>query len=384
MNLELKLSIKNLLGAKLRTLLNVLVLSISFVVIILLNSIMDGWDAQAKKDSIEWEFGKGQLLHNQYDPNDFFSILDGHGQIPENDIGLTPVFVHQATIYPQNRMMNTILKGADPNQKTTLLPTHKLLESKALLPAIIGKRMAEATNLKIGDELLVRWRDKNGAFDAAKITIVDVFNSNVPAIDLGQIWISIETLWSITGHKYEATLFIASDSFVNTNLDSWKFTSQKELLQNITDLVSQKKTGQSIVYLLLMGIALLAIFDTQVLSIYRRQKEIGTYIALGMTRLRVVRLFTLEGSIYSFLALILGGLYGSPLFYLLSKFGFPVPPADQKMGLALAETIIPVYSFKLVLGTVLLVLISATIVSYLPARKIAKLNPALALKGKQQ
>ena len=32
-------------------------------------------------------------------------------------------------------------------------------------------------------------------------------------------------------------------------------------------------------YGLLLNIALLAIFDTQVLSIFRRQKEIGTYIA---------------------------------------------------------------------------------------------------------
>ena len=42
MELELKLAFKNLFGARLRTLLNVLVLSFSFVIIIFLNSIMDG------------------------------------------------------------------------------------------------------------------------------------------------------------------------------------------------------------------------------------------------------------------------------------------------------------------------------------------------------
>ena len=82
--LEFRLSIKNLLGAKLRTFLNLFGLSISFVVIILLNSLMDGWDAQAKKDSVEWEYGNGHLLNENYDPLDSFSILDGHAQIPDN------------------------------------------------------------------------------------------------------------------------------------------------------------------------------------------------------------------------------------------------------------------------------------------------------------
>ena len=70
MRLALKLSLKNILGSGLRTFLNVTVLSFSFVIIILLNGIMDGWDSQAKEDSINWEFGNGHLLNKNYDPLD--------------------------------------------------------------------------------------------------------------------------------------------------------------------------------------------------------------------------------------------------------------------------------------------------------------------------
>jgi len=188
----------------------------------------------------------------------------------------------------------------------------------------------------------------------------------------------------MTNLENEASYFVVDDKFKNPKLSSWNFKSRFALLKSLKDLINQKKTAQSIVYSLLLAIALLAIFDTQILSIFRRQKEIGTYIALGMTRLRVVRLFTIEGSVYSVLALIVGSIYGVPFFIYMSKAGFPIPPADQKMGIALAEVIYPVYGFKLILMTVLAVIISATIVSYLPARKIAKLNPVLALKGKKQ
>ena len=61
-----------------------------------------------------------------------------------------------------------------------------------------------------------------------------------------------------------------------------------------------------------------------------------------------------------------------------------MPSASQDMGISIAEKIYPVFGAGLILATVLLVVLSATIVSFLPARKIAKLNPTDALKGKIQ
>ncbi len=384
MKLELNLALKNLFGARLRTLLNVLVLSFSFVIIIFLNSIMDGWDQQAQKDSIEWELGNGHLINENFDPLDPYTILDGHGKIPKKSIGLTPILDRQASIYPQGRMINIVLKGISSKQTILKLPTKILKESKEEFPVIIGKRLAESAKLNKGDRVQVRWRDNNGTYDANTLSIVEVFDSNVPNIDNGKIWIDINKLWEMTNLNNEASYFIVDDQFQNPELSSWNFKSQFALLKSLKNLINQKKTSQSIVYGLLLAIALLAIFDTQILSIFRRQKEIGTYIALGMTRLRVVRLFTIEGSVYSILALIVGSIYGVPFFIYMSKAGFPIPPADQKMGIALADVIYPVYGIKLVLITILTVIICATIVSYLPARKIAKLNPVLALKGKKQ
>jgi len=137
-------------------------------------------------------------------------------------------------------------------------------------------------------------------------------------------------------------------------------------------------------FLFLMSLAMLAIFDTQVLSIFRRQKEIGTQIALGMTRPQVVTLFTIEGAMHSVLAAILAAIYGAPLLALQAKVGWKMPAGTDDFGLTISETIFPAYSVGLVLGTTLLVMITTTIVSYLPARRIAKMNPTDAIRGKIQ
>jgi len=385
MKLVLQLAYKNLMGAGLRTWLNVAVLSFAFIVIIFFNGLMDGWNQQSKTDSIAWEYGHGHLRNNEYDPYDPFTLQDGHATIPAKLNDLTPVFIQQGNIYPEGRMVSVLLKGIDPSQQTIAIPTASFTNGKAAaIPAIIGKRMANAANLKIGDEVLLRWRDKNGTFDASNITIIDIFDTTVAGVDSGQIWLPIQTLWEMTGLQNHSTIAIANSDYMHQPVEGWNFESQASMLKSLDDIVNMKKYSAAILFLLLLAIALLAIFDTQVLSIFRRQREIGTYIALGMTRVQVVKLFTLEGSMYSILAMVVGCIYGVPLLLYLKNTGIGMPQASQDMGISLADRIHPVFGLQLILGTILLVTLSATIVSFLPARKIAKMNPVLALKGKLQ
>ena len=383
MKLAFYLAYKNLMGAGLRTWLNAGVLSFAFVVIIFFNGLIDGWNKEASIDGVNWEYANGHLLNNDYDAYDPFSIENGYGVLPtEKQANLIPILINQATIYPQGRMMATLLKGIDANQTTLKIPTQQLLSSKAAIPALIGKRMAESTKLKIGESVLIRWRDKNGTFDAANLTIVAIFDSNVPSVDGGQIWIPIQTLWKMTGLEEHATLYVANEDYAYSETPGWRFESQEELLSELTKIIGMKKISGSIIYILLMAISLLAIFDTQVLSIFRRQKEIGTYIALGMTRFQVVRLFTAEGTMYSIFATIIGGMYGIPLLWYFAHTGITFPLSGDSVGIIMPSTMYPIYGLGLILGTILAVVISATIVSFLPARKIAKMNPVEALKGK--
>jgi ABC-type lipoprotein release transport system permease subunit len=105
-------------------------------------------------------------------------------------------------------------------------------------------------------------------------------------------------------------------------------------------------------------------------------------MALGMTRGQVIRLFTVEGAMHGILAAIVAAIYGIPLLYIQSIYGITMPEGTDDYGLAIAEKIIPVYSVGLVITTTLIVLIVVTIVSFLPTRKIAKMNPTDAIRGK--
>lgn len=391
MRLAFKLAYKNLLGAGLRTWLNVIVLSFSFIVIIWHKGIIDGWDNQARHDMIGWETGGGQYWQQNYNPYDPYTLTESHAIIPpalqeQIDSGsLVPILISQGTLYPSGRMQTVLIRGIEPTQDILKLPTRLLTNDSTQVSALVGRKMATDNRIKPGDVITLRWRDVHGTFDAADIKIAGIFDTNVPTVDMGQVWVSLPILQHMMMMPGEATLLVKKDNSSGAlNVPGWKFKDKKVLLKTITEVIRMKSTSGFMIYGILMLLAMLAIFDTQVLSIFRRQKEIGTFIALGMTKGQVIGLFTLEGTMVSFLAAILSAIYGIPLLALQAVKGLSIPGSNTDYGLTMADKIFPVYSIGLVAGTVVLILVTTTIVSYLPSRKIAKMKPTEALRGKLQ
>jgi len=389
--LSIKLAYRNLIGAGLRTWLNVFVLSFIYILIIWHYGILDGWNHQANKDMKAWEVGNGQYWHQNYDPYDFFTLEESHAKIPEplkkatSDGIVTPILITQGSVYPDGRIQSMLLRGINPDQKVIAIPGTELNIESEEIPAIIGRRMAKSCKLKEGDITTIRWRDVNGTFDAADVKIVKVFNCNVPNVDAGQMYIPIEKLREMMQALDEATMFvIGEDVEMSDSISGWEYKDFDFLMTEMNEMMKMKKVGGSFFYVILMLLAMLAIFDTQVLSVFRRQKEIGTYIAMGMTRPQVVSLFTVEGAMHAILAVVAGAIYGVPFLLWQMNTGMSMPAGSDDMGIAIAETIFPVYGVGLIITTVLLVLIITTIVSYMPARKISKMNPTDAIKGKIQ
>jgi putative ABC transport system permease protein len=384
-----RLALRNLLGAGLRTWLNVVVLSFSFVIIIWLNGIYKGMGNQARVAQIDAEYGGGQYWQENYDPLDPLTLQDAHAVIPAplqnviNSGRATPVLVVQATIYPEGRLYTIQMKGIDPSQTIVTLPTEFLDQEDVDLPALIGTRMARNTGLKVGDTVTIRWRDAMGTFDARDATVVQVMKTTVLTVDQAQIWIPLDKMQSLTRMENEASLVIlAKGTKEFPEVSGWTHKNLDFLLKDIDYLVKSKSAGGAIIYVILLSLAMLAIFNTQVLSIFRRRKEMGTLMSMGMTRGKVIQLFTLEGAMHSVLAAVVAAIYGIPLLVYSAKAGWAMPAAVDEYGFAIGEKLFPVYGTGLVVGTTVLILLVTTIVSFLPTRKIAKLKPTDALRGK--
>jgi ABC-type lipoprotein release transport system permease subunit len=98
----------------------------------------------------------------------------------------------------------------------------------------------------------------------------------------------------------------------------------------------------------------------------------------------VVGLFTVEGTMHAILAAILSVVYGLPFLAWMAKSGLHMPVDTSEFGMAIAQTLYPVYPAGLVIMTIIIVTTATAVVSYWPSRRISRMNPTDALRGKLQ
>ena len=387
-----KIAIKNLLGAKLRTWLNVFVTALSFFMIILFSAMYDGMREHAKQVTIDTEIAGGAYWHPEYDPMDPMTFEDAHSIIPR-DLKLlvdqkkaVPVLVSQASIYPNGRIMPVIMKGITPEQNIVNMPTEMLVgHEEVTIPVLIGRGMAKDANLEVGDAFTIRWLDADRTYDADEGTVVHIMDTENFKLDMGHIWVPLKKAQTMLAMEEEATYVTYAEGLsVVINKHDWIPRDVKYLIRDMEALIEADEPNAAIMYIILLCFAAMGIFNAQVLSIFRRGREIGTLMALGMTRTRVVGLFTLEGGLNAFLAAIMTVILFGPLLWYFGTNGIwlGVDYSDGAMGIIVEKYLIPVYSVGLVVTTTIIVSIIVLIVSYLPSRRIARMKPTDALRGK--
>ena len=387
-----KIAMKNLLGAKLRTWLNVFVTAISFFMIIFISAMYDGMREHAMQVSINTEIAGGAYWHPEYDPLDPMTFEDAHSVPPDAVRALVdqkkaiPVLVSQASIYPNGRIMPVIMKGITPEQNIVNMPTQMLANNdEVTIPVLIGQGMANNSKLEVGDSFTIRWLDADRTYDADEGIVVHIMDTENFKLDKGHIWVPLEKAQTMLAMEGEATYVTYAEGLsIVENKGDWVLRDVKYLIRDMEALIKADEPNAAIMYIILLALAAMGIFNAQVLSIFRRGKEIGTLMALGMTRSRVVGLFTLEGGLNAFLAVIMTVILFGPVLWYFGAYGINlgIDYSEGQMGLIIAKRLIPVYSIGLLITTTIVVSIIVLIVSYMPSRRIARMKPTDALRGK--
>ena len=385
-----KIALKNLLGARLRTFLNVLVTAFSFFLILFMSAMYNGMLQHAKQVTMDTEIAGGAYWHPEYDPLDPMTFEDAHSAPPTAVQALVdekkafPVLVSQASIYPGGRIMPAIMKGILPGQNIVNMPTDALSGHEDIaIPVLIGKGMASDTKLEVGDAFTIRWLDADRTYDADEGTVVHIMDTENFKLDMGHIWIPLNKAQTMLAMEGEAT-YVTYEKGLPTVQDKgdWLSRDINYLVQDMEAIIEADKPGAQIMYMIILAMAAMGIFNAQVLSIFRRGREIGTLMAIGMTRPRVVGLFTMEGGLNAVLSAATTFIFFGPILWYFGAHGIPLPMDYSEMGLIVAKRLIPVYTIGLVASTTILVSIIVLIVSYIPSRRIARMKPTDALRGK--
>ncbi len=391
--LILKLAFRNLFGTGIRLWINVVVISISIIIVLFARSLHAGLGRQIHDSVIRTEVSGGQLISKGFDPNDPITFEDSHRKIPDNLIekisegSVTPILFCSATVYSRGIVHNVALRGIIPDQKVLEIPTENLGKVKDKRPILVGKRMLKILKLKKGDLVMIKWRDKNGAFDADEFLISELMDKNNSRIDSNVIWLSLDILQDMFDLKGSSSLIVFKKgedlaALKGLNRKVWDSKTSFELTQWIRDLVKAKEKGNFVIFALLVFLCCVGIFNSQILEVFKRSREIGILMALGLRKGQIMFLFTLEGLITASLGIILAFFLGFPIFYWTATSGIPLDHAKD-MGMPIPERLYPYFSVEIISFTLMAILLLTTFAAWFPTRKIASMEAARAISGRK-
>ncbi len=384
-----KLALRNIIGNGWRSLINILILAAVLISLIWMEAMWYSWLVLAKTQQKQWEFATGILRAKDYDPYDPFSWEKSYAPIPaavQPHVAsgeVVPILYAPGVIHPGGRQLKAMVKGIPAGQKVLKLPSSGLAgEGDSPIPALIGQGMAKTTKLAAGDVFTLRIKDSDGAFKTMDLAVKTVMDCPVPALDNGTIWMDLKALREAKLLPEAATLLVLKDEALQSvSAPRYELITEKEFFAERNEMVKTKAVGQSMLFVLMIFLAMLAIFDTQALAIFKRRKEIGMLSALGMTKGQIIRLFTLEGALYMLLAIVATLVLGFPLFWYFAVKGFSLPGGVDFGVVGFDRPLQFVYPLPLILMTLALMFILTAFVSWLPVRRIASLNVVETLKG---
>jgi len=386
-----KLALKNLLSAGLRTWLTAFILSLTLAAMLFMQALMAGMLDEMSTIRQNEEIAGGQIWHEKYDPFDPTVLEKANAALPNEIQSMVekgdacPLLMISGAIYPKGRFKNAMLKGINPNQECLKLDFTSLnkINGDDRLSVMIGKRYADTLGMAKGDILTIRWRTRAGAFDAVDAEITSILRTNAPVMDQGAVYLSHEVVNKMNGTLNHSTLVWVKTDRVPPHIEGWVFRDFMYLMKDTLDMVKSKQVGQSIFYGMLLFLGLIAVFDTQALAVFRRKKEIGTFMAMGMSNAKVVYMFVIEGTMYGIIATFLTLVWAGPLFWWLAEAGMSFGGASgDDWGMAFGDRFFPVFTFGRVFGAILFVNLMVIFVSFWPTKVITRMLPANALRGR--
>ena len=380
-----RLAIKNILHAGLRTWLNISALMLVFIMILFMQGMYSGMFNQIERNMLEYEVAGGQYWLNDYDPDNPLKIDDSHAELDvfKTDISkknAVPILYRSGALYGENGMRGVLIKGIDRQQTLLNIPTNALRYDTGVLSAYIGKIMADQANLSKGDIVLLRFRDSHGVNNAVEVSIDSIMHLPLQSIDVGQIWVDLESLQELCNLENHASIVVVKNELDITNTE-WEYQGRDIMFADLLAWKAQEVAGGNMMVAIFLGLAVLAIFDTQILSIFKRKKEIGTLVAIGMRQQDVVGLFTLEGIMIGLAAMVAGATFGVPLVLYFQKYGINLGSMES-FGMNIMNVLYVEFSLEILWQVSIAVLIIVSLVSFLAAKRIAKMNVVQVLKGK--
>lgn len=417
----LKLSLKNLLRHKRRTIITASALAIGLMFYILMDSLLIGLLNQSNTVLIGIETGHGKILtHEAFedqkllplnnrveDPESIIKIVESTGAKASKRVLINGEMIYTDEYFPKSGSTPVLFEGIDLETDNNvfkvfdekLLTTGRFME-KGSDEVVLGSWLAEDVGAEIGDWFTLSVRTASngedpGYFQTIDVEIVGIIKVESPNVNRRVIYYPLDMAdyyLELGGDVTEVTIKMP----FGENLDSFKkkidpllpngmgFYSWRALSADYLALTEAKSGSSNVIIFLLVLIAMVGITNTMLMTINERQKELGMMRALGMSDKDIRTAFIIEAAGIGLIGSVIGVILGCVVNIPLVNRGIDYSDMMRNMdaGYRVSSYIKGMWNFKTIIMAFLFGIIIPTVVAINPTKKSIKKSIPDCINGR--
>ncbi len=226
--------------------------------------------------------------------------------------------------------------ASDPAMRNIIIESGRPLDAHDPKGILMGAGLAANLGVKKGDTIVLLSNASGGGLRAVEGHVRGLVSITVKAYNDSMLYVPIATareLLHVQGSHLWIAMLRKTDMTDDTvarlkrigALDKLEIVPWDQLADFYHKTVALFSRQIGVVRLIIASIIVLSISNTMTMSVMERTVEIGTAMALGIRRKRILAQFLMEGGLLGALGGGLGVVVGYLLATLISMVGIPMP-----------------------------------------------------------
>ncbi len=399
------LALRNLTRHRRRTALGIGAIGFGVIALVLAGGFAEWMQWAERESTIHSRLGHIQIVKKGYYENgvaDPYAYLIPDAVVNTKRLGMLP---HVKTVTPRLAFSGLISKdettvsflgeGVAPEteaevSKEVIVHDGAPLSAENPKGIILGKGLAQSLGAGVGDSVVLLTTTGSGSVSAVEASVSGIFHTAVKAFDDVALRTPLPLARELAKAEGSHQLIVLLDETERTDevlaylrqlvpaeRSALQIVPWIDLADFYKAVVELFRSQMNFVRTIIAVIIIMSISNTLVMSVMERTGEIGTLMAIGYRRRKVMQLFVSEGFMIGLAGGLIGMLLGWVLAEVISVIGIPMPPAP---GMDHGFTAEIRATGSLLFGGFAVAVTSATLASLYPAWKASRLEIVDALR----
>ena len=255
---------------------------------------------------------------------------------------------------------------------------------------LIGKGLADAMNVTVGDRITMVGRSQNKEMRQRTMTIVGIYDLGMADIEKQTVYISLteaQALYELSAPT-EVAIFLEhlgqEDEVITSlqaSLPGYEIESFQANYPDLANAIDSKGGVMNVFSVIIIAIAGVGILNLLLMAVYERTREIGVLGAMGLKANQIALLFILEGTMIGLVGVATGIALGLALNGYLMKVGMDFGSLTQTASYMalIKDKVYPTWGIEKLLLRASMVAIISALASVIPAIEAGRREPAEAL-----